>query len=296
MILQKSIHNCFCVITSLYGEQKAYEVAHALERIEPEPVGVATIEIDESAALWEVSAYFTTHPDAIAIALIEATFNLTPFQVSQLPDTDWVAKVNRDLVPVQAGNFWVYMNQDQSEAPHDSIPINIVSSMAFGTGHHGTTKGCLEMLENVAADFPDLQSIVDIGCGTGILSMASSHLWGGRILASDNDDVAVEVTIENIKANRLEDRIKCTVAEGFGHSYHLEMVPIDLVVANILLNPLVSLAPEIYANLSNNGLAVLSGIMINQEQKLTASYTAIGFRVKDRITIEDWVTLLLVKE
>ncbi len=290
-----SKQTCISVITSLYGGQKAYEVTQALERIEPEPIGVATIEIDEKSNLWEVSAYFNSQPDSIAISLIEAIFSLKPFQVSQLPETDWVAKVNRDLVPVRAGNFWVYLNQDPDEAPAGTIPIRIASSMAFGTGHHGTTQGCLDMLERVAAEHPEFKSIADIGCGTGILSMAAFHLWGRKILASDIDEVAVEVTLENTSANQMENQIICTVAEGFNHSLHKEMAPFDLVIANILLKPLVSLAPDINRYLGKGGLAILSGIMLNQENALTTSYLEHGFQLKDKIIQEDWVTLLLSK-
>ncbi len=287
--------SCFSVITSLYGEDKAYKVTQALERCEPEPIGVATIEVDEKAQLWEVSGYFSTPPDQGAIALIETVFNLKPFQVSQLPNTDWVAKVNRDLIPVRVGNFWVYLNQDQGKAPAGTIPIRIASSMAFGTGHHGTTQGCLEMLERVFTDHPEIKAIADIGCGTGILSMAASCLWKRKVLASDNDEIAVEVTYENAKANQMENRIVCAVAEGLDHTLHKELAPFDLVIANILLKPLISLAPEISRYLNKNGLAILSGIMLNQEQELTTSYADHGFRVEDRIILEEWVTLLLSK-
>lgn len=296
MTTKGSIQTCFSVITFLYGEQKAYKVTRALERCDPEPIGVATIEIDEKADLWEVSAYFRLQPDSIAISLIETIFNLKPFQVSKLPNTDWVAKVNRDLVPVRAGNFWVYLNQNPGEAPEGTIPIRIASSMAFGTGHHGTTQGCLEMLERVFVKYPDFKSIADIGCGTGILSMAACHLWGNKILASDIDEVAVDVALENIKANKMENQISCFVAEGFDQSAHREMAPFDLVIANILLKPLIKLAPDMNKYLGQQGLAILSGIMLNQEDALTASYKEQGFQLKDKIILEEWVTLLLSKE
>ena len=287
---------CFSIFTSLYGEDKAYEVTHALERIVPEPIGVATIEIDERDNLWEVSAYFDTNPDEIAISLIEKLYDLKPFKVSRLPNTDWVAKVNRDLTPVRAGNFWIYINKEQGKAPSGTIPIEIASSMAFGTGHHGTTQGCLEMLERVFHRNPVLDSIVDIGCGTGILSMAANHLWGCKILASDNDAVAVEVTLENTRANLMESQIICTVAEGFEHSSHKERSPFDLVIANILLNPLIGLAQDVNKHLKEGGAAILSGIMLNQEQQLSAGYEKHGFRVEDRIVLDEWVTLLLTKK
>lgn len=287
---------CFSIFTSLYGEGKAYEVTHAIERIMPEPIGVATIEIDERDSLWEVSAYFDAKPDEIAISLIEKLHDLKPFKVSRLPNTDWVAKVNRDLTPVRVGNFWIYMNKDQGKAPSGTIPIEIASSMAFGTGHHGTTQGCLEMLERVCRKNPEFDSIVDIGCGTGILSMAAYRLWGCNILASDNDAVAIEVTIENTKANIMESQIICTVADGFEHSIHKNMSPFDLVIANILLKPLVGLAPEANKHLKDGGAAILSGIMLNQEHHLSRSYEEHDFLVEDRIVLDEWVTLLLRKK
>ena len=287
---------CFSIFTSLYGEGKAYEVTHALERIVPEPIGVATIEIDERDNLWEVSAYFDTNPDEIAISLIEKLYGLKPFKVSRLPNTDWVAKVNRDLTPVRAGNFWIYTNKEQGKAPSGTIPIEIASSMAFGTGHHGTTQGCLEMLERVNHKNPEFDSIVDIGCGTGILSLAATRLWSCKILASDNDAVAIEVTLENSRANLMESQIICTVAEGFEHSIHKEISPFDLVIANILLKPLVGLAQGVNKHLKDGGAAILSGIMLNQEHQLSTSYDMHGFRVEDRIVLDEWVTLLLTKK
>ena len=287
---------CFSIFTSLYGEGEAYKVTHALERIVPKPIGVATIEIDERNNLWEVSAYFDTKPDEIAISLIEKLYDLKPFKVSRLPNTDWVAKVNRDLTPVRAGNFWIYINKDQGKPPSGTIPIEIASSMAFGTGHHGTTQGCLEMLERVNHKNPEFDSIVDIGCGTGILSLAATRLWSCKILASDNDAVAIEVTLENSRANLMESQIICTVAEGFEHSIHKEMSPFDLVISNILLKPLVGLAQDVNKHLKDGGVAILSGIMLNQEHQLSTSYEEQGFRVEDRIVLDEWVTLLLTKK
>ena len=130
-------------------------------------------EVEDGSGLWEVGAYFTERPDAGALAVLAALHDVKPFTISEIPDQDWVAKVKRDLPPVDAGRFFVYGSHDADQVPADRIPLLIEAAMAFGTGHHGTTLGCLLALDRLIAEGQVPQNVADIGCGTAVLAMAA---------------------------------------------------------------------------------------------------------------------------
>ncbi|MEM8538948.1 MAG: 50S ribosomal protein L11 methyltransferase, partial [Pseudomonadota bacterium] len=137
----------YTALTTLTGEAPAYALAQMLENLEPAPTGVGVFEVEDGSGLWEVGAYFMARPDAAALAVLSALHDAKPFTISKLPDQDWVAKVQRELAPVTAGRFFVYGSHDADKVPSGSVPLLIDAAMAFGTGHHGTTKGCLEALD-----------------------------------------------------------------------------------------------------------------------------------------------------
>ena len=137
------------------------------------------------------------------MALLEAAFEVS-FAVSELPETDWVAKVRRDLAPVEAGRFFVYGGHDADRVPEDRIALRIEAAMAFGTGHHGTTLGCLKALDRLVEDGVMPTRVADIGCGTAVLAMAAARVWECSITASDIDQVAVDVARSNLVANGLD--------------------------------------------------------------------------------------------
>ncbi|MDA0962559.1 MAG: 50S ribosomal protein L11 methyltransferase, partial [Proteobacteria bacterium] len=207
----------FTALTTLPGKQPAEALGDALERLDPEPHGIGVFEIEDGSGLWEVGAYFTDPPDEAALALLAAAFGAKPFAVSQLPETDWVAKVRRDLAPVRAGRFFVYGSHDADKVPDGVEPLLIDASMAFGTGHHGTTLGCLRALDRLAETGFVPARVADIGCGTAVLAMAAARLFPATILASDIDSVAVEVAQANLAANGLAGRVACIEAAGFDH-------------------------------------------------------------------------------
>ena len=129
------------------GKEPAEALGEALERLDPAPTGVGVFEIEDGSGQWEVGSYFLEAPDEIALALLAAAFDSRPFAVSELPETDWVAKVKRELTPVRAGRFFVYGSHDADQIPTGVEPLLIEAAMAFGTGHHGTTLGCLQALD-----------------------------------------------------------------------------------------------------------------------------------------------------
>jgi len=166
--------------------------------------------------------------------------------------------------------------------------------MAFGTGHHGTTLGCLRVLERLAASGVEAGRIADIGCGTAVLAMAAARVWPvAQVIASDIDAVAVEVAETNLEANDLHGRVTCIEADGFGHAAFAERRPFDLVFANILKGPLVALAPEIGAAVSQGGWVILSGLLNEQADDALVAYWSAGFDEADRETVGAWTTLAL---
>ncbi|HAR52459.1 MAG TPA: 50S ribosomal protein L11 methyltransferase, partial [Roseovarius nubinhibens] len=214
--------------------------------------------------------------------------------VSEVPDQDWVAKVRRELTPVEAGRFFVYGSHDADKVPDGAEPLLIEAAMAFGTGHHGTTQGCLQALDHLANQGFVGTSVADIGCGTAVLAMAAARIWPGVMLASDIDAVAVEVAEANVAANGLEGRVNCLEAMGFDHEV-LQATQFDLIFANILKGPLIDLALEMTERRLPGGYAILSGILNEQADEVVAVYEGLGNSLVQRTEIGEWTTLILQK-
>ena len=283
----------FTAFTSLAGKTGAEALGEAMERLEPAPTGVGVLELEDGAGRWEVAGYFTESPDAAGLALLAAAFGAAPFAVSELPETDWVAHVRRELAPVRAGRFFVHGSHDADKVPEGSEPLLIEAAMAFGTGHHGTTLGCLRALDRLVSDGVAPVRIADIGCGTAVLAMAAARIWEVEILASDIDPVAVEVAEANLRANRLDGRVRCVVAAGFDDPALATAAPYDLVFANILKGPLIALAPDMVRHLGAGGFAILSGILNEQAEAVAEVYARLGITPVRSERIGDWTTLLL---
>lgn len=286
----------YTALTTLAGKAAADRLGEAMERLDPEPTGVGVFEVEDGSGLWEVGGYFTEAPDDTALAVLAAAFAAKPFVISELPETDWVAHVRRELAPVEAGRFFVYGSHDAGNVPEGSIPLLIEAAMAFGTGHHGTTLGCLCALDKLIDDGFKASKIADIGCGTAVLAMAAARVWQGDIVASDIDEVAVDVAEANLKANDMSGAVRCIEAAGFDHPALQAAAPYDLIFANILKGPLVALAPEISQNLRPGGQAILSGILNEQADDVESVYAQNGFNTRDRSQIGEWTTLVLTKQ
>jgi ribosomal protein L11 methyltransferase len=280
-------------LTTLPEKDKAEALGLALEDLEPEPTGVGVFEMEDGSGLWEVGAYFTEEPDDIALLLLAAAHGAKPFTVSEVPETDWVAHVRRELHPVEAGRFFVYGSHDADKLPEGRIGLLIEAAMAFGTGHHGTTQGCLEAVDKLLTEGVQPRSVADIGCGTAVLAIAAAKVLEGSFIASDIDPVAVDVARANAAANGVEARIACVEAAGFGHPDLARNSPYDLVFANILKGPLIELAPDVAAHVASGGHAILSGLLTPQADDVIAAYEAQGFTLADRREIGDWTTLTL---
>ena len=284
----------YSAITKVKDRERAEGLGFALEKLNPPPMGVGVFELEDGSGKWEVGAYFHDRPDEISILILENAFKADGFAISEIPETDWVTKVKRELSPVEAGQFFIFGKHDSDKLPKDRVGLLIEASMAFGTGHHGTTKGCLLALDKLIARDKKIDEVIDIGCGTAVLAMAVAKVSSSRVIASDADQVAVEVALANLKANKLENRIACLQATGFEHTQIKSKAPFDLIFANILKLPLIDLAPCIRRNLKSGGHAIISGILDQQAIEIIEVYRQNNLKVQDRIDIGEWVTLTLI--
>ncbi len=283
-------------LTTLSGQDRAVALSEALERMEPEPIGVGIYEVEDGSGLWEVGGYFEAAPEGAALALLAAAFAARPFAVSEVPDEDWVARVRRELTPVEAGRFYVCGSHDADRIPAGRVPLLIEAAMAFGTGHHGTTLGCLQALDALADEGFAPRAVADIGCGTAVLAMGAAHLWRVPVLASDIDAVAVDVARANVAANGLEGRVVCLESAGFENPALMEAAPFDLIFANILKAPLIELAPSMGAATRPGSKAILSGLLHAQADEVADAYRTVGFTRTDTRRIEAWSTLVLSRD
>ena len=285
----------FTALTTLPGKINASDLGDALERLTPQPIGVGVFELEDGSGLWEVGAYFSEKPDDISLALLAAVFQAEEFKISELPQIDWVSKVQRSLKPVVAGRFFVYGSHDSDKVPPDCEPLLIEASMAFGTGHHGTTKGCLLALEQLIKVGFKAKNVIDVGCGTAVLAMAAARIFSANVIASDIDSVAHSVAKMNILANGLDRNIQCFEASGFAHEQIKTKNPFDLIFANILLAPLLAIATDISKYSLSGGYVVLSGILSEQAELVVKKYTGVGFSLSKQIEIGEWVTIIFRK-
>jgi ribosomal protein L11 methyltransferase len=286
----------YTALTTLMGEPAAQALGEALEALEPAPTGVGVFEVEDGSGLWEVGGYFLDQPSDIELALLTAMHNAKPFMISEVPETDWVAHVRRELAPVEAGRFFVYGSHDADKVPSDKVSLLIEAAMAFGTGHHGTTQGCLLSLEDYISEGGCAKNVIDVGCGTAVLAMAAVAVWGDVAVASDIDPVAVDVAEVNAKANGMSDKVTCLEAIGFGHEQIASKAPFDLIFANILKGPLIDLAPDMAANCAANGTIILSGLLIEQADDVQSVYEASGFELSQRRDIGEWTALRMYKK
>lgn len=286
----------YSALTTLPGEDAAHDLAEAMERMTPEPTGVGVFEIEDGSGLWEVGGYFLEPPDQVMLEVLATAFGAKPFALSELPEVDWVAHVRRELSPVDAGRFFVFGSHDADKVPAGRVPLQIEATVAFGTGHHGTTLGCLLAYDRLLTAGWRPARVLDVGCGTAVLAMAAAAtLPEALVIASDIDRVAVDVAEANVAINGLDGRIDCLEATGLDHARIAATAPFDVIFANILKGPLIELAPAIATHLATGGRAILSGLLAVQADSVTAAYVAAGMTLNSRDDIGEWSTLVLQK-
>ena len=270
----------------------------------PDPPVIVTREIDEAAGAWQLDCYFNDRPDVAAIKAVQAevpSARRAKAHIEALPDEDWVTLSQQGLAPVYAGRFYVHTADNRGTPPPGARSLRIDAGLAFGTGGHETTAGCLAMLDRLARTGRRFGNIADIGSGTGLLAFAALDLWpGAHILASDIDPVSVDVLLANARLNgvavgRARGQVLGVAAPGTDHPMIRHRAPYDLLVANILAGPLITLAPDFGAATAPGSHLILAGLIAPQEQAVLSAYRAQGFRLAARSQSGDWPCLLLVR-
>ncbi|MEM8937449.1 MAG: 50S ribosomal protein L11 methyltransferase [Pseudomonadota bacterium] len=269
--------------------------ADALSEVLHPPAGAVSLMKGEDSD-WRLEAYFDTAPEQSSLDTLVADFaGLPPGTLEALPAQDWVAHALEGLGVVRCGRFVLYGAHDAENLPGlaGDIPIRIDANEAFGTGHHPTTAGCLEILDRLAGFAP--KHILDLGCGSAVLAIAAAKAWGRSVLALDIDPRSVEIARENVALNDVDDRITIAEADGFSSDLVREAAPFDFVFANILAGPLQAFAPDMAAHVKKNGRILLAGLMAEQEHDVLNAYEKAGFRLLNRLDHSTWPVLLLVR-
>lgn len=258
--------------------------------------GVAVSLDEQSEDSWSVGAYFAEgDPERIAGALRDRLGSDgfgAPLSVERLPETDWVAAGLQSLAPVPAGRFLVHGSHDRTRVPPGRIAIEIDAGQAFGSGHHGTTAGCLAVLDRLLR-VRRYGNPLDLGTGSGVLAIALAKVLRRPVLATDIDPIAVRVATENAARNRVAHLVRPVRADGLAHPALRSTAPFDLIVANILAEPLMRLAPAIAGVLAPGGSLVLSGLLRHQRERVVAAYGAQGIPLAAARLFGAWAVLHL---
>jgi ribosomal protein L11 methyltransferase len=282
-------------------ERRARAVADLIfESFEPAEAASTAFETDDpwpgGGRAWLMEAYFGSEPDEEAIrALITAAADETTARAATFGMTekrDWVANSLAGLKPVRAGRFLVHGRHDRSRIQANDVAIEIEAGLAFGTGHHGTTRGCLMHFDRLLRRRRP-KRVLDVGCGAGVLAIAAAKVLRRKVWLGDVDPVAVAVANANARLNGVGVLCRAIVSRGVENAALREAVPYDLVFANILAKPLRLLAPSLAAVISADGDAIVSGLLLADVPGVLASWRAQGLDLAERIELEGWASLRL---
>ena len=248
------------------------------------------LEEDEDHDVWRIDAFPVDTDEARAFETRLREFPALNVTVDTLADADWLAMALSGLPPVRAGRFFVYGVHDRGRVPANAVNLRIEAGAAFGTGHHGTTVGCLQAYDALLKR-RRFGKVLDVGAGTGVLAIAAAKTGTRIAVGTDIDRVSVRISRENAKVNSAPARF--VWASGLNHRSVRQAAPYELVFANILARPLVSLAQSIKGALVPGGTVILSGLLRTQERFVRAAYLARGFRLETRIRKDAWCTLVM---
>ena len=256
----------------------------------------AIAAFERSDGRWGISVHFAEAPDQTSIrelvGIAAGDDVARDITFDTVKAKDWVKATLEELVPVRAGRFVVHGHHDRSKVPSNKLGIEIEAALAFGTGHHGTTRGCLLLLDHVLkARHP--ARVLDLGTGTGVLAIAAAKALQVNVLASDIDPLSVRVARDNARLNTTGNLVETIRATGFSAPQFAKHGPFDLVLANILANPLRQMATPMARHLAPSALVILSGLLPYQAQGVIAAYRARGLVLLRHLRIEGWSSLLM---
>ena len=256
-----------------------------------ESLTYSILEEDEARDIWRIDAFPNTDDEQAALVAVLNRFPGLRVVTDKLADADWLAMALSGLPPVRAGRFFVYGAHDKGLVPLSAVALRIEAGAAFGTGHHGTTEGCLSAYDALikARRF---NRVLDVGCGSGVLAIAAAKTGSRIALGTDIDGPSVRIANENAALNRAP-AARFVHASGLNDRRVRAAVPYDLVFANILAPPLVALSQDIRRALKPGGVAILSGLLRTQERRVLAAYVSKGFRLTRRLHRDAWATLVL---
>jgi ribosomal protein L11 methyltransferase len=274
------------------GPRVEAEAAAAAVDADPRLEGAtySMLEEDEARGVWRIDAFPTCEEEADAFEDAFKGFSGLKVAREALADADWLAMALSGLPPVRAGRFFIYGVHDRGRVPPNTVNLRIEAGAAFGTGHHGTTVGCLLAYHRLlkARSFA---RVLDVGAGTGVLAIAAARTGSRKAVGTDIDRVSVRISSENAKVNAV--KVRFVHASGLRHRAVRAAAPYDLVFANILARPLVGLAQDIEGALKPGGVAILSGLLRTQERYVRAAYLARGFHLDFALRRDAWATLAL---
>jgi ribosomal protein L11 methyltransferase len=245
---------------------------------------------------WDITVHFADAPDRASIrelvGIAAGDGVARDITFDSVEARDWVKATLEELVPVRAGRFIVHGHHDRAKIPPNKLGIEIEAALAFGTGHHGTTRGCLLLLDHVLKGYRP-RRVLDLGSGTGVLAIAAARALQVRVMASDIDPLAVRVARDNARLNGTGNLVATIRATGFSAPQFAPHRPFDLVLANILANPLRQMATPMARHLAPSALVILSGLLPHQAQSVIAAYRGRGLVLERQLQIEGWSSLLM---
>ena len=258
-----------------------------------EPFGEAMSSFETNNGKgWLIEVIGQAKPNARHVAAALQPLGRHRAVIDRVPDKDWLAESRKGLPEFRAGPFFFYGSHFKGKVPTNLIGLEIDAGMAFGTGRHETTKGCLLAVAKLAKT-RKFKKPLDVGTGTGILAFGVARLCKVNVLAGDNDADAVRVSKENAAVNKLAKQVRILKSDGYRAKAIREGAPYDLVTANILANPLIQLAPDLARVLAKDGRAVLSGLLREQEKDVLQAHEDVGLTLDFRLRLGDWSVLVL---
>ena len=278
----------------VFSEIDARKIYNLLENLKPKPLGCGFTELDTRKNIWEVDAYFNYKIDLGIKFLLEEIYSIK-FSLNEIRYTDWVAKVERKLTPISIQNIYIHGTHHKNKISLNNKNVEIQAAMAFGTGHHSTTKSCISVYLNLIKKGNVFNNILDVGCGTGILSIVASKISKARITSIDNDIIAIETTKNNFLKNHIIPKSKVFRSDGFNNYLLNRFSKFDLIFSNILFQPLKNMVKPANKYLFKGGILILSGISIKQAIKIEKIYFGHNFKKVTSLKEENWMTLVMKK-